>query len=71
MHVSVITTNNVSNNAIMIDQVMKTKCDINPLFDRKHHMPCLVHIVNLAVQDDLKELKATVEEDTSTPCISS
>ena len=45
--------------------------DINPLFDHKRHMPCSTHILNLSIQDDLKELKATVEEDNSTPCISS
>ena len=34
-------------------------------------MSCLAHVLNLAVQDGLKELKNTIEEDTSTQCISS
>ena len=45
------TTDNASNNATMIDELMTTMCDINPLFDRKCHKPCLAHILNLAVQD--------------------
>ena len=53
----------------MIDELVKTMCDINPLFDRKRHMPCLMHVLNLAVQNGLKELKTTADEDTSTPCI--
>ena len=64
-------SDNASNNATMIDELVTTMCDINPLFDRKCHKPCLGHFLNLAVQDGLKELKTTVEEDTTTPCISS
>ena len=71
MQVCTITTYYAINNAATIDQLMKTMCNINPLFDRKRHMPCLAHVLNLAVQDGQKELKATVEEDTSTLCISS
>ena len=55
----------------MIDELVKTNAHINPLFDRKCHMPCLPHVLNLAVQDGLKELKSTTDEDTSTSCISS
>ena len=71
MHVCAITTDNASNNATMIDELMKTMSHINPLFDRKCHMPCLVHVLNLAVQDGLKELKTTIGKDTSASCISS
>ena len=71
MQVCAITTDNASNNVTMIDEPVKTMCEINPLFDRKHHMSCLGHILNLAVQDYLKELKTTIEEDTSTLGISS
>ena len=71
MRVCAITTDNASNNDTMIDELVKTECDINPLFDRKCHMPCLAHVLNLAVQDGLKELKTIVDEDTSTLCISS
>ena len=34
-------------------------------------MSCLAHVLNLEVQDNLKGLKTTIEEDTSTLCISS
>ena len=71
MQVCAITTDNAINNATMIDQLMKTMCDINPLFNGKCHMSCLAHILNLAFQDCLKELKTTVEEDISTLCKSS
>ena len=71
MQVCAITTDNASNNATMIDELVKTMSHINPLFDRKSHMPCLAHILNLAVQDGLKELKTTADEDTSASCISS
>ena len=57
MQVCAITTDNASNNATMIDELMKTMSHINQLFDRKRHMPCLAHV--------LKELKNTVDEDTS------
>ena len=53
----------------MIDELVKTMAHINPLFDRKRHMPCLAHVLNLAVQDGLKDLKTTADEDTSTSCI--
>ena len=69
--VCAITSDNASNNGTMIDELVKTIGDINPLFDRKSHIPCLARVLNLAVQDDLKELKTTVEENTSTSCISS
>ena len=71
MQVGKITTDNASNNATMIDQLVKIVWNINPLFDHKCHMPCLVHVLKLEIQDDLKVLKAIVEEDSSTPCISS
>ena len=71
MQVCAITTDNASNNAKMIDELTKTMSHINPLFDRKRHMPFLAHVLNLAVQDGLKELKTTVDEDTSASCISS
>ena len=71
MHECVITTNNAINNATMIYQLVKTMCDINPLFDPKCHMSCLAHVLNLVVQDSLRELNSVVEEDTSTLCISS
>ena len=71
MQVCAITTDNASNNATMIDKLMKTMSQINPLFDYKRHMPCLARILNLAVQDGLKELKTTADEDTSASCISS
>ena len=71
MQVCSITTDNASNNATMIDELMKTMSHINPVFDHKRHMPCLTHVLNLAVQDGLKELKTTVDEDTSASCTSS
>ena len=71
MQVCAITTDNTSNNATMIDELMKTMSHIKPLFDRKCHMLCLAHVLNLAVQDGLKELKTTADEDTSASCISS
>ena len=55
----------------MIDELVKTMSHINPLFDHKSHMPSLAHILNLAVQDGLKELKTIADEDTSASCISS
>ena len=55
----------------MIDELVKTMAHINPLFDRKRHMPCFVHVLNLTVQDGLKELKTAADEDTFTSCISS
>ena len=55
----------------MIDELVKTMAHINPLFDQKRHMPCLAHVLNLAVQDGLKDLKITADEDTSASCISS
>ena len=55
----------------MIDELVKTTAHINPLFDRERHMPCLAHVLNLAVQDGLKELKTTADENTSASCISS
>ena len=71
MHVCAITTDNANNNATMIDELVKTMSHINHLFDRKHHMSCLAHVLNLAVQDGLKDLKTTADEDTSTSSISS
>ena len=71
MQVCAITTDNASNNATMIDELVKTMSHINPLVDRKRHMPCLAHVLNLAVQDGLKELKTTTDEDTSALCLSS
>ena len=71
MQVCAITTDTASNNATMIDELMKTMSHINPLFDCKCHMPCLAHVLNLVVQDGLKELKTTADKDTSTSCISS
>ena len=55
----------------MIDELVKTMSHINTLFDRKRHMPCLVHVLILAVQDGLKELKTTVDKDTSVLGVSS
>ena len=59
------------NNHIFVMYNLHFINDINPLFDRKRHIPCLLHVLNLEIQDDLKELKAFVEEDSSTLCISS
>ena len=71
MLVCAITTDNESYNATMIDELMKTMSHINPLFDRQCHMPCLAHVLNLEVQDGLKDLKTIADEDTSASCISS
>ena len=71
MQLCAITTDNASNNATMIDELMKIMSHINPLFDRKCHMTCLAHVLNLAIQDGLKELKTTANEDTSVFCMSS
>ena len=71
MQVCAITTENASNNTTMIDELVKTMSHINPLFHRKRYMPCLAHVINLAVQDGLKELKTIADEDTSALYISS
>ena len=54
-----ITTDNASNNNTFC-QILESKCiNENINFDKKnHHIRCIAHVLNLAVQTFLKSLKA-------------
>ena len=54
-----ITTDNATNNATMMKQISSLlRNDLNVQWDpEKHHITCINHIINLAVQDFLKSLK--------------
>ena len=62
-----ITTDNASNNTEMtkyISQYLKNKYDIiwNP---EQHHISCLNHVINLAVQDFLRSIKGLMSLEDS------
>ena len=54
-----ITTDNVSNNSKMMKRISKLlKNDFKINWDpKKHHVACINHVINLAIQDFLKSLK--------------
>jgi hypothetical protein len=47
-----ITTDNASNNLTFIDALAKE----NIFFQKENHFRCFAHVINLCVQDILKEL---------------
>jgi hypothetical protein len=47
-----ITTDNASNNLTFIDTLSKE----NPSFQKENHFRCFAHVINLCVQDALKDL---------------
>ena len=40
----------------MMDELIKSLADVNPIFEETRHMPCIAHVINLAVQDGLAGL---------------
>jgi hypothetical protein len=59
-----VTTDNASNMGTFLDFIEKTCCERGIKFSKKQqHMRCVSHVMNLAVQAFLRELKA---EDSST-----
>ncbi|CAB5341703.1 unnamed protein product [Rhizophagus irregularis] len=56
-----ITTDNASNNNTFLEEVSNELAEKNIEFDNvNQHVRCLAHIINLAAQEALKSLKATV-----------
>ncbi|GET64700.1 zinc finger BED domain-containing protein RICESLEEPER 2-like [Rhizophagus irregularis DAOM 181602=DAOM 197198] len=47
-----ITTDNAANNLTFIDALAKN----NSFFQKENHFRCFAHVINLCVQDILKEL---------------
>src|SRR5271154_6135458 len=60
-----ITTDNAGNNGTMMKRISQRLKDEKGLFwdPKKHHIACLNHVVNLAVQDFLKGIKGLAQQD--------
>jgi hypothetical protein len=60
-----ITTDNAGNNGTMMRRVSKRLLEEKQInWDPKvHHISCLNHVINLAVQDFLKEIKGLAQGD--------
>ena len=54
-----ITTDNADNNSKMVEELSKMLCRKDNIHwdGPKHHIPCLAHVINLAVKDFLNALK--------------
>lgn len=60
-----ITTDNASNNGRMMKHISRRlKDEFNIMWDgSEHHIACMNHIINLAVQDFLKGIKSLAPDD--------
>ena len=67
-----ITSDNASNNLNMVKEVERLleECDIE--WDHtKYHIPCITHVINIAVQKFLASIKSDCLEDGTTPSTAS
>jgi len=66
-----ITTDNASNNGKMMTRISKHLKDVHCVkWDPKeHHIACLNHVINLAVQDFLKAIKGFNADDEVDDCL--
>ena len=53
-----ITTDNASNNFTFIDELKKE----NVSFQKENHFRCFAHVINLSVQEALKELDSQINQ---------
>ena len=56
MNFFVITTDNASNNKTMAASLENLLRESGSTFTKQFHVPCIAHVLNLAVQGGLKEL---------------
>ena len=68
--VTAITTDNAKNNTTMMEHIMKKVQSVNPHLSNGRHVPCLAHILNLAVQAAMQTLRVSLPQQSiklSTP----
>jgi hypothetical protein len=53
-----VTTDNASNNLTFINELSKE----NVFFKKENHFRCFAHVINLSVQEALKELKSQLNQ---------
>jgi hypothetical protein len=53
-----VTTDNASNNLTFIDELSKE----NVFFEKENHFRCFAHVINLSVQEALKELQIQLNQ---------